>query len=358
MNITSPQSILEQVKSIKKEIKKDDDSKGSYNLFLVLRLESKELAHSNFIADLLNPNAKHEQNDVFLKLFLKTLDKPFNCDKKNNQLSGFATEKATSKVEDHIGAVNLDDETGGNIDILIDDDDSKIIIENKIYAPDQSKQLVRYHNAYPNAPILYLTLDGKEPDINSKGDLIKGEDFACISYQEHIISWIENCINEMQDGLRIKEFLKQYLDIVKELIMEFRLRDLILENKESYCAAKSIAKNFEKARDNAIDELFNGLVDMGNENADLEGKWKWNLPIDEKEGVFESKSYKTLLINKSGTSKQLYFYFRHHKTQNQTVIGIVKGKGVKETTKELVESLNHKPNIKTGKYSINYEDLN
>lgn len=95
MNITSPQSILEQVKSIKK----DDDSKGSYNLFLVLRLESKELAHSNFIADLLNPNAKHEQNDVFLKLFLKTLDKPFNCDKKTINYPVLQLKKQPQKLK-------------------------------------------------------------------------------------------------------------------------------------------------------------------------------------------------------------------------------------------------------------------
>ena len=39
----------------------------SYNVFSVLNIENREIYHSRFLADLLNPNGLHNQRNLFLK---------------------------------------------------------------------------------------------------------------------------------------------------------------------------------------------------------------------------------------------------------------------------------------------------
>ena len=77
-------------------------------------------------------------------------------------------------VELHIGKQT--EEEGGRLDIICQDRNSnKIIIENKIHAPDQINQLLRYHNYDKNATLIYLNLYGGEPTELSLGNKIKSE---------------------------------------------------------------------------------------------------------------------------------------------------------------------------------------
>ena len=78
-----------------------------------------------------------------------------------------------------------------------------IIIENKIYAYDQEEQLFKYYNKIisenykkENIFIYYLTLDGREPSLNSIQNLVIGKDIRCISYKEEILEWIKHCMKE------------------------------------------------------------------------------------------------------------------------------------------------------------------
>ena len=83
---------------------------------------------------------------------------------------------------------------------------SKFIVENKIYAEDQIGQLNRYYYSminknYSNAEleIVYLTLDGSEPDEESTKGLTKEikEKIITISYKENIVEWLNDCIKEV-----------------------------------------------------------------------------------------------------------------------------------------------------------------
>ena len=49
------------------ENKKKDCGQDDYNIFSVLNLENREIYHSRFLADLLNPNGLHNQGSLFLK---------------------------------------------------------------------------------------------------------------------------------------------------------------------------------------------------------------------------------------------------------------------------------------------------
>jgi len=97
-----------------------------------------------------------------------------------------------------------------------------IIIENKIYAGDQEKQLQRYYdyalsklNSDNNLFLLYLTPTGKtasdysmklekQDELRSKGILKE------ISYKNDIIPWLETTIKNTTSE-KVKQSIIQYL---------------------------------------------------------------------------------------------------------------------------------------------------
>src|SRR5688572_11747237 len=97
---------------------------NTFNIFSILRNKNDEVnLHSRFIGELLNPIGSHKLGNIFLNHFLKLL---------NINTQGF--EKATVHREYK------------DIDILIKSGSKAIILENKIWAEDQEKQLERYNN--------------------------------------------------------------------------------------------------------------------------------------------------------------------------------------------------------------------
>jgi hypothetical protein len=182
--------------------------------------------------------------------------------------------------------------TGGRIDIYLWDNKKSISIENKVYASDQEKQIVRYYNYQKETNIVfYLNLYGTEPD----GDYSKGElksdtnenpDFYCISYSKTILDWLIKCQKEAADFPIIRETIKQYIITVKRLTgqltnqkMSEDIYKLIINN---YKNAKIIANNIDKAKitevDNFLSELINSLRnELGDnwivEKGDIKEKW-------------------------------------------------------------------------------------
>jgi hypothetical protein len=212
-------NLLQQVTIIQK--KYDDLAEYSgehYNVFDILGVRNDELSHSSILTNLLNAKGRHGQKDLFLKLFIETVKNAFeNSELKMQLLNNFNTGNSKAEKEKFAGKVNYEAEQGGRIDIVINDGKNNIIIENKVYAGDQPLQLVRYNEYDKNAPILYLTLDGKEASENSKGNLRCGNEYVCISYQIEIVTWLEKSIKEMANKPIIRETLNQYLFLIKSL---------------------------------------------------------------------------------------------------------------------------------------------
>lgn len=186
----------------------------NFNVFNVLGLSSEEVRlHSAFVAELLNPNGKHGMGQAFLVAFLKEVNIPtefINPQKVNVPL-----------VERSIG--NKTDTDGGRIDIVIEDGNHAVIIENKIYASDQDNQLLRYFNygirefkEKGNFVLLYLTLDGHKASNYSTGGNDNVEYFS-ISYKDDIINWLHECVKIACDKPYIRESIKQYIDLLKQL---------------------------------------------------------------------------------------------------------------------------------------------
>jgi hypothetical protein len=224
------QNLLTQVGIIKQKYDQIAEITGEkFNVFSILGLQDREVRlHSALLNELLNPNGKHGQKELFLKLFIavvnsKIVNETIIENTKNissQKIKEFRTETATSAVEIHAGFINKEFSEGGYIDIIINDNNKYgIIIENKIWAGDQEKQLYRYHNYgeknFENFHLIYLTIDGKEPDEWSVTKELTKNQYLCLSYNEEIVTWLELCRKECSQLPIIRETLTQYINQLK-----------------------------------------------------------------------------------------------------------------------------------------------
>ena len=176
-----------------------------FNIFTILDRESDEMkTHSAIIADLLNPDGLHGQGEAFARLLLDRLGIKTDGDLRRARV------RAEADAGEH-----------GRIDILLEMDELCIVIENKIYAHDQPKQLERYHRyansrSMGNVELLYLTLHGSEPDTHSLGCL-RIQDIRCVSYESDVIGWLDACIKEVARIPQIRELLVQYQNLLRKL---------------------------------------------------------------------------------------------------------------------------------------------
>ena len=215
------QRLLDEVRLILKKAeveKKEADRRGeSFNIFNVLGVTSDETrTHSAFIAELLDPNGSHGLGDQFLRSFINTVD----CLRSWN----FDTKSAKVHKELSIGGKNEDCSEGGRIDIAVESNGKAIIIENKIYAGDQEKQLVRYYNygtknCSNGFRLLYLTLNGDDASKYSREKLVVNEDYYTVAYNHEISDWLQRCIEFSVRRPLIRETLIQYQSLINQLTM-------------------------------------------------------------------------------------------------------------------------------------------
>ncbi len=138
------------------------------------------------------------------------------------ELSSFKTEQAKVSAE-------YNTPKDGRIDILISDGEKGIIIENKLDAEDQPKQLERYDDFAEkefkpdNYQIFYLSLDGKEASEQSAGDV----HYQVLSYEKDILQWLENSLVYTIDRPFVRETIRQYINSIKQLTQQDMNTELI-----------------------------------------------------------------------------------------------------------------------------------
>ena len=163
---------------------------GQDNLFDILGLGHNENIHSRLLGYLLNPKANHGHADTFLELFLNAADiKDINrC-------------QIRVVLEKHIPISNR------RIDIYLTDGVNRIIIENKIWAPDQKSQLADYFEyglsdlkPLGKLTLLYLTLEGADPSFSSMGCFDQQQKMQphlkLVSYRDFVYPWIKECLGK------------------------------------------------------------------------------------------------------------------------------------------------------------------
>ena len=213
---------------------------------------SKEVKlHSALISGFLNPLGNHYQGDVFLEEFLKCVG-----------LKEWFGDTSNARVYKEYQ----------NIDMYITNGGQHIIVENKIWAGDQDKQIERYidkivkeqskdssdtessesktkqiNKAYDNTAVLYLTPYKLNPSKDSLGkweiqgdSLVSGDNkvrFKAISYKDEILKWIEKsqakvgCITNLNAALLFYKDVVQIITNKKENTMS--IENFLTDNKEN-----------------------------------------------------------------------------------------------------------------------------
>ncbi|MDA8378461.1 MAG: PD-(D/E)XK nuclease family protein [Planctomycetia bacterium] len=227
-------------------------TKGRFNVFTVLRGAGDETGlHTSWLGFLLNPKERHDCGDLFLKLFLTRLAKGIQLHKdapfKPSELDKLAgLHSATVSRERRVDK--------GQLDIWINLPGwGGIVIENKIYAGEQDQQLERYgeflDGRYKNWLLLYLTRDGCPSKTAEKYIYYR------ISYREHILDWLDDCLRATYQYVNINQALQQYKDVVYQITgglpMEKEYMTAIVNLIEKYPA---IIKHYQKLGP-AIEEL-------------------------------------------------------------------------------------------------------
>lgn len=260
LSIDNFHQLIESVKGIVSRYKDDAVQSGAdFNIFQIIGLTSDEVrVHSAFLATLLDPQGSHRQGDLFLQLFTKQL---------SQIVYDFDTKSAVVECEKYIG--RMTETTGGRIDIHISDKKGhKIIIENKIYAPDQTNQLIRYHNYAPDAVLLYLTLDGKEPGKDSAGDLIEEEQYYLISYSNEILDWLADCYEAVKRIPTLAEGINHYINLIKiitnqstNIMMTKEIAEVIGSSSSNIQAAIEIQRALQDVKINIQQKFWNKLIE-------------------------------------------------------------------------------------------------
>ena len=222
-NTNNISNVLQQVRLLKNKYNELAAVTGEdFNIFSILRIKHREvITHTPMLAELLNPHASHRQGATFLKLFLETCfneqerkQEPAVCN--NSETFRVRTEERTDR---------------GQFDIFLEKKkEACIVIENKIHTGARPHQLNNYYqdaieSGFNQIKLIYLTLDGSEPSeeslkaVNGQGNDLSIDDVILISYREHIIKWLEECmkLQEVQRISPIREILFQYRDLLNEL---------------------------------------------------------------------------------------------------------------------------------------------
>lgn len=263
------QNLLSQIAIINKKNAELIRATGlGYNIFNILGLSSNETRlHSAFLANLLNPQGSHGLKCKPLDTFLKIVG-----------ATHLDSSTATVTIEKFAGSVT--DNEGGRIDIYIADKHrNSIIIENKIYADDQSNQLLRYFNfARSNCKefqLFYLTLEGSSASEISTGS--QKIDYLQLSYRVDIQAWLDECLMLASTHPLLRETIVQYSNLINQLTnndMNTQAKEEILEvltnSKSNIEAALKIASYDYDIKVSIVKRYLNPFFEQYAKDNDLE----------------------------------------------------------------------------------------
>lgn len=231
-----------------------------FNIFQIIQKGHEEVSlHSAFLSELLNPEGRHKCGRVFLEKFIDMVV----C---NETFQDVQSDQFTVTKEKAF--------KDGRIDILVESNESCLIIENKIYAHDQDAQLARYFdysNKFKKHIILYLNLYGADPSEQSvrkdESGMVLNKDYCVRSYRDDIIPWLKECANIAITKSYIRENILQYIDLVKKLTnkqednMELEMQQYISEkmSEESIDQIYLLADQLDNLRYEKVKGFFSAL---------------------------------------------------------------------------------------------------
>ena len=248
---------FEKIKLFKEEQKKQKQrGLNDYNMVNVVRKENAEVGmHSNVIYSLIDPNGLHYQDELFLQIFIKDV----------LEINDFG----------NILSVQAEESTNENrrVDFTIKSNNYYIGIEMKVDASDLENQISHYYDdlkekaskdSNQEVIIYYLTKNGKDASLNSHNNKLE---YKRISFENHILTWIENCQKEVKNITNLNEAFENYKDIVKKITNKYEgrvmsLKNELLKNEEYFELAKQISEAFQEAKNEKLCKLKNKQINL------------------------------------------------------------------------------------------------
>ena len=189
-----------------------------FNVFKLLRIDTKEVIMCRFLAELLKHDGIHSQGRVFFDLFFDIV------------LTKSQKPEKDSKVE-ILEEKSI--ESNRRIDIVIKYDDIIIPIEVKIHAGDQKDQCSDYVKYAKNAPLYYLTIEGDKPSNDSEYESVRDK-VELVSWKT-ILKWLEVCIEKANEtNTQFFDVLCQYAKAVESFIEKDDALIRIIKNRPEY----------------------------------------------------------------------------------------------------------------------------
>jgi hypothetical protein len=269
-----------------------------FNVFTTLLKENDEVRlHTRFLHALLDPEGLHDCGPRFLELFLKRIPleegQAAAIPSIPSAEDGWAAKKEAGRSKGF-----------GQIDLLLEHRRFGIAIENKIHAYEQPGQLASYASFLrarygENFLLLFLTLDGKESETHG------GERYLKLSYADHILPWLDDCLRETYAIIPVNQMLLQYREVVRSLtgktletammkpVVDFvSLNPDIIRHREAWYEAVDQAKSL------FLDRIAKAVIDG------LPGDYKGTLHPENDEGRFGAE-WGGLLIRGKGDRRLL-----------------------------------------------------
>jgi len=228
-----------------------------FNIFNALKLTHKEWAHSRILAELLSPDGSHGKDNLFLEKFLKIVAKKHITYAKTDEDRGEVGEKfsiESSIVQEEMSIDN------SRFDIIITNQNMKIILENKIWSPEGNEQLEKYSKQKPTH-LIFLTPDGKKAEKIGEGEF----EYIKMSYKKDIQDWLEMCKKESVDNPILRETLTQYILLIRQLTGQTRRNEMeeeviaIMKDSKYISAAFDIAGSFDAMKKRIMEDFFSSL---------------------------------------------------------------------------------------------------
>lgn len=252
-------NFFKKIKLFKEEQKKQKQrGLNDYNMVNVVRKENAEVGmHSNVIYSLIDPNGLHYQDELFLQIFIKDV----------LEIDDFGD----------ILSVQAEESTNENrrVDFTIKSSNYYIGIEMKVDAVDLENQISHYYEDLKEKAskdlnqeviIYYLTKNAKDASFHSHREI----EYRKISFEKHILTWIENCQKEVRNITNLNEAFENYKDIVKKITNKYKgkvmlLEDEFLKNEEYFKLAKEISEAYKKAMPEYRNKQINLIIDIAKE---------------------------------------------------------------------------------------------
>ncbi|MEH6801314.1 MAG: PD-(D/E)XK nuclease family protein [Halopseudomonas sabulinigri] len=269
----------------------------------VLSVNDEVRLHTRFIYSLLNPNGKHYQGTRFLELFLDAIGR-----------QNWLELSSVTVLKEHCPAGQAD-----QIDLWITDGKRQIVIENKLNAQDQRRQVARYLEVVgatdpaqaDDTLFIYLTKNRQSPSTFGLGGLIVCHQtlrllnannqpvahYQNLSYQKKthqnsIHTWLESCVETVGRQSNIAWALQDYQAVVERAAQEYvskvtTLKEVfdqgIINGKRHHEQAIQLVRELpaihagwlEQALTTKLEELFEPLISscvmtkIGPDNSEL-----------------------------------------------------------------------------------------